>query len=506
MGSQILVAQDICKNFGGVKALQNVNFEVSPAEIHCLVGENGSGKSTLVKVISGVHQADSGTIVLNGHSYQKMSVINAIHEGVQVIYQDLSLFLHMNVAENIATNKLISQNKRYINWKEIYGIAEEQLSRIGVSLDLKAPVEKLSISNMQLVAICRALSLDAKILFMDEPTTALTSTEVDKLLSIVMELKNKGMSIVFISHKLDEIMEVADRVAIFRDGQKVGDFPSGELDEKKLIFYMTGKNVMYSRYQRLNESNEEVLKVENLTREPHYYDLNVSLNKGEILGLTGLLGSGRTEFALSLFGLNPPDSGKIFIKGNPYTPTSPEQAIKNRISLVPEDRQTQGIYLTKSISDNISASILDRLSNKLGLLKKSKQDQIALGVVKNLNVKTSGIEADVQELSGGNQQKVVLGKWIETSPEILILDSPTVGVDIGSKAEIYECIKKLAGGGMAIILISDELPELLANCNRIMLLKEGRVVGEIDEKDFEAENIKEDINRIMTSDDGAEVS
>jgi simple sugar transport system ATP-binding protein len=505
MGSQILIAQDICKNFGGVKALQNVNFEVSPAEIHCLVGENGSGKSTLVKVISGVHQADSGTIILNGRSYQKMSVINAIHEGVQVIYQDLSLFMHMNVAENIATNKLISQNKRYINWKEIYEIAEKQLSRIGVSLDLKAPVEKLSISNMQLVAICRALSLDAKILFMDEPTTALTNTEVDKLLSIVMELKNKGMSIVFISHKLDEIMEVADRVAIFRDGQKVGDFPSGELDEKKLIFYMTGKNVMYSRYQRFKEDSE-VLRVEDLTRESHYSHLNMSLHKGEILGLTGLLGSGRTEFALSLFGLNPPNSGRIFIKGKPYTPTSPEHAIKNRISLVPEDRQTQGIYLTKSISDNVSASILDRLSNRIGLLKKNKQDQIALDVVRNLNVKTSGINADVQDLSGGNQQKVVLGKWIETNPEILILDSPTVGVDIGSKAEIYESIKALAAQGMAILLISDELPELLANCNRLMLLKEGRIVGEIDEKDFEAKDIKENINRIMTSDGESVVS
>jgi simple sugar transport system ATP-binding protein len=269
---------------------------------------------------------------------------------------------------------------------------------------------------------------------------------------------------------------------------------------------MTGKNVMYSRYQRLKENSEEVLRVEDLTRESHYSHLNMSLHKGEILGLTGLLGSGRTEFALSLFGLNPPNSGRIFIKGKPYTPTSPEHAIKNRISLVPEDRQTQGIYLTKSISDNVSASILDRLSNRIGLLKKNKQDQIALDVVRNLNVKTSGINADVQDLSGGNQQKVVLGKWIETNPEILILDSPTVGVDIGSKAEIYESIKALAAQGMAILLISDELPELLANCNRLMLLKEGRIVGEIDEKDFEAKDIKENINRIMTSDGESVVS
>ena len=479
MSSEILAANHICKSFGGVHALRDVSLSVSPAEIHCLVGENGSGKSTLVKVISGVHAPDSGEIILNGNKYSKMSVRGSIREGVQVIYQDLSLFAHMNVAENIATNKLISQNRRLVSWNDIYQIAEEQLARINVSMDLKSSVERISISNMQLVAICRALSLDAKILLMDEPTTALTKKEVDKLLSIVMDLKKNGMSVVFISHKLDEVMEVADNVTIFRDGNKVGDFSGRELNEKKLSYYMTGRNIEYSRYQRSTKDDGPVLEIKELTRKPNYEKISLTVRKGDIVGITGLLGSGRTELALTLFGLNPQDSGTMLLNEKEYRPASPTQAVEAGVSMLPEDRQTQGAYLEKSISDNICAAVLKKISGRMGILQRGKQEKIAQDALTRLNVKASGIHANVGELSGGNQQKVVLGKWIETQPQVLILDSPTVGVDIGSKSEIYEYIQMLAKQGLALILISDEIPELLANCNRLLVLREGKIAGEL---------------------------
>jgi simple sugar transport system ATP-binding protein len=496
----LLAAKNIYKSFGGVHALNDVSFSVAPAEIHCLVGENGSGKSTLVKVLSGIHVPDAGEIILNGNIYSKMSVATAIHEGIQVIYQDLSLFSHMSVAENIATNKLISQNKKIINWKEIYLIAEEQLAKVNVSIDLKSPIEKLSISNQQLVTICRALSLDAKILFMDEPTTALTKKEVDRLLSIIVDLKKTSdMSVVFISHKLDEVMEIADNVTIFRDGKKVGDFPGNEIDEQKLIFYMTGKNIEYKKYTRDNADNTPVLTVKNLTRKPNYRNIDFSLRRGDILGITGLLGSGRTELAYTLFGLNPQDSGDILLNGKGFNPKAPSRAIQAHVSLLPENRQTQGIYLNKSISDNINVSVLDKVSNKFGILNFPLQAKVANDAVGKLQIKAKNILADVSELSGGNQQKVVLGKWIETNPEILILDSPTVGVDIGSKSEIYKYIQELALAGLGIILISDEIPELVANCNKILIFQDGKIIGEVTEEETDSEKVYVKIKNILNN-------
>ncbi len=447
-----------------------------------------------------MHEPDSGEIILNGNKYSKMTVINSIHEGVQVIYQDLSLFPHMSVAENIATNKLIGENKKIVNWKQINRIAEEQLAKINISLDLKSPVEKLSIANMQIVAICRALSLDAKILFMDEPTTALTKKEVDKLLSIVNDLKKGGMSVVFISHKLDEVMEVADNVTIFRDGAKVGDFNVSELDESKLVYYMTGKNIEYKRYKRQNHDEQDVLTIKNLTREPNYRNVNLSVRKGDIIGLTGLLGSGRTELALTLFGLNPQDSGTVELNGKAYKPKTPTKAVNAGVSMLPENRQTQGAYLGRSVSDNISASVLGRISGKTGIIDRGKERSMAEDAVKKLNIKTSGIAAKVEELSGGNQQKVVLGKWTETEPAIFILDSPTVGVDIGSKSEIYEYIQQLAHNGVGVVLISDEIPELVANCNRLYVMRDGDMVGELAEEDLDEAAVDEKIRMLMMDD------
>ncbi len=505
MGSRILVAKGIYKSFGGVQALKDVDFEVAPSEIHCLVGENGSGKSTFVKVISGVHQADKGIITLNGNQYGKLSVMNAIREGVQVIYQDLSLFEHMSVAENIATNKLIGLNKKIVSWKYIYEIAEEQLNKIGIDLNLKAQVEPLSVSNKQLIAICRALSMDAKILFMDEPTSALTKKEVDRLLTIVNNLKAKGMSIVFISHKLEEVIEVADRVTVFRDGVVSGDFCSDELDEEKLIFHMTGKGIEYGRFHRNDQlDDKEVLKVEHLTRLPHYEDISMELHSGEVLGITGLLGSGRTEFALSLFGLNPPDSGRIILEGREYAPINPREAIKHGVALVPEERQKEGVYMRLSIEANSSSLILGKLSGKLGVFNKKKSIKKAELMQEGWNVKAPDVDTLVAQLSGGNQQKVALGRWIQTAPKVLILDSPTVGVDIASKTEIYEKIQAFAKKGSAVIIISDEIPELIANCNRIMVFKMGRASQVFNEEALKNESIRTLIQNAVTNVDVSE--
>ena len=487
------------KSFGAVQALKNVSFEVAPAEIHCLVGENGSGKSTFVKTVAGVHPPDSGEIILNGNSYPKVNVREAIKEGIQVIYQDLSLFPSMTVAENIATNRMIAENRRFINWKEIREIAAKQLERIGVSLDLDEAVENLSVANRQLVAICRALSLDAKLIFMDEPTTALTKTEVDRLLNIVLDLKSKGISVVFISHKLDEVMEVADLVSIFRDGEKVGDFPSSEVNEKMLVYHMTGRKVEYPRYNRTYKDDTPVLEVKNLTSNGKYEDVSFTVRKGDILGLTGLLGAGRTELALTLFGLNPQDSGKIILEGKERKFTTSYQAIKSGISLVPENRQTQGCYMNKSITDNVAAPILDRMANGGGVLNVNKMKEHAEDTVKTLRVVTAGISTELQNLSGGNQQKVVLGKWIGTNPKVLILDSPTVGVDVGSKEEIYQHIQKFAAQGTAVILISDEIPEILANCNKLIVMKKGKVVGRLESDDLNVADVRDRIHALMDS-------
>lgn len=493
----ILVARGISKSFGGIRALKDVDFEVAPGEVHCLVGENGSGKSTFVKIIAGVHVPDSGEIILNGRRYRRCTVVDSMKEGVQVIYQDLSLFPWMSIAENIAMNRLVSQGKKLVDWQEVQSIAQEQLDKIGVSMDLKETVANLSIANRQLVAICRALSMNARLLFMDEPTTALTRREIDRLLSIVLELRRKGVSVVFISHKLSEVMEVADRVAVFRDGEKVGDFPASEVNEEKLMYYMTGRKVEYSRYRRTQESEKPVLRVESLTRKGHYSDVTFELYKGEILGIIGPLGAGRTELAMTLFGLNPQDSGKIILEGEECRFTSPEQAVAKGFALVPESRQTQGLFRSKNVMDNICSTTLGAFKNRFGVLSTESMVRKAQDVMGELRIIAESVFTEVQNLSGGNQQKVVLGKWITTLPRVLVLDSPTVGIDVGAKQEIYDRIRDLASRGIGIIFISDEIPEVISNCNRALVMRSGRIIAHLDSADLEAEGARERIFKLM---------
>lgn len=490
MSKPILIAKNIYKSFGGIKALKGVDLNINEGEIRCIAGENGCGKSTIVKIASGVYKADSGTIQINGHMYEELNPITSINEGIQVIYQDLSLFNHMSVAENIAFNKQIYEKKHYMNWKEVKKSVSKQLEQIGVDLDLDAPVGSLSIANRQLTAISRALMLNAKILFMDEPTTALTKTEVDRLLSIVVELKKKGLGIVFISHKLNEVFEVADQITILRDGIKVGDFATNELNEKSLSFYMTGREVEYPKYIRNVKENKQLLEVKELTKKDNYENINFTLNKGDILGITGLLGSGRTELALSLFGLNKPDEGKILIDKKEVVIKKPKNAVEHGIALLPEDRHTQGLFLNQSIKENVSSTILDSLKSSFGFINKSKNTKYATDVVYGMNVNTKNINLLSKNLSGGNQQKIVIGKWVVREPKIFILDSPTVGIDIGSKAEIYKKIHDYANQGMGVILISDEIEEILANANKLLVMYNGHIIKAYNEEEMQDSNIK----------------
>ena len=479
----ILIAKDICKSFVGVQALKHVDVTIRPGEIHCLAGENGCGKSTLIKCISGVYTPESGTITLEGVPYHSLTPQQAMQHGVQVIYQDLSLFQHMSIAENIAIGKLRFENRRMVNWKEIRKIAQEQMDKIGVKMDLNQPVGETSMANRQLTAICRALAQDAKILFMDEPTTALTKKEVTRLLEVVLELKQKGLAIVFISHKLDEVFSIADTITIFRNGEKIGDFNCDELDEKKLSYYMTGREVEYPRYHRTCTDNKPILELQGLTRKNQYSNIDLTVRPGDIIGLTGLLGAGRTELAMSLFGLNSTQSGKILVDGKEVKIGSPIAAKRLGIALLPEDRFTQGLFLERKVKENVSSAMVSDISHR-HILDRKKETEMAEQCVQELKVRTPTVDTIVGSLSGGNQQKVVIGKWSATNPRVFIMDTPTVGIDIGSKAEIYEQIHHFADSGMSIILISDEVQEILANCNRLLILSEGHCIKVMEEEDL----------------------
>lgn len=498
MPGNILEANNISKSFGGVHALVDVSMNIQAGEIHCLVGENGSGKSTFVKIMSGAITPDAGEIKLNDHVYRGLSPIEAIREGVQVIYQDLSLFPHMTVAENISMNKMVALGKKFVDQAEVRRTAEQQLARIGEVMDLDCPIDEISMANRQLVAICRALSLDAKLLFMDEPTTALTNIEVDRLLKIVLELKQKGLSVVFISHKLNEVIKVADTITIFRDGRKVGDFNSKELSYHSLIYHMTGRKVEYPRYTRKVTDDTTRFEIRGLTRPGHYEDVRVQMRPGDILGITGLKGSGREELALSLFGLNPPKRGEILINGKTVNIHSPTEAVASGLSLLPEDRYTQALFPSHSISENISAASLPSITTRAGLLNRAAETKNADALVEQLHIRTPDVETNVQNLSGGNQQKTVIARWVQTDPRVLILDGPTVGVDIASKVDIYEQIQGFAAQGMSIVLISDELPELLANCNSVMVMRANKVVGFLTNEELEKPDAAERLQSMMS--------
>ncbi len=489
----VLRATDIIKSFAGVKALQGVNLEIKKGEIHCLAGENGCGKSTLIKIISGVYSLDSGKVEFNGvDQTRQLSPLNAIMNGIQVIYQDFSIFPNLSVMENLAFNSELMQRRKFVNWKRFRKIAEEAVSKINFKVDLDAKVGTLPVADKQLVAICRALINNAKLIIMDEPTTALTKKEVEALFKIIKDLQKQGIAILFVSHKLDEVFEISERFTILRNGKNVKDGDTSELDSDKFTYYMTGRHFENSHFVADIKDQRPVLEVKNLSREGEYKNVSFDLRKGEILGITGLLGSGRTELALSLFGLNKPTSGQIFMDGKEIRLNSVQDAMRNKIGYVPEDRLTEGLFLDQSIGRNIVISEMDNFSSKAGLIDAKKRDNDIARWVSELKIKVADPAMPASTLSGGNQQRIVLAKWLATNPEVLILNGPTVGVDIGSKHDMHAILHELAKSGLGIIIISDDLPEVITNCSRVLIMRGGEITGEVDpSKSTESELAKQ---------------
>ena len=487
MSDYLLEMKGICKSFAGVHALDHVNFQVRPGKVICLAGENGCGKSTLVKIISGVYTRDEGGVFFEGQPITKITPAEATRLGIQVIYQDLSIFPNLTVMENLAINSEISAQRKFVNRKRWEETAKEALSKIGYDIDLYAKMGELSVADKQLVAICRALLFNAKLIIMDEPTTALTKKEVDALFTTVRQLKEKGIAIMFISHKTEEIFEISDDVCIMRNGRNVFAGETVSITPAQFTYYMTGRELTNERFVPKNVSTEPVLKVEHLTLKNKFEDVTFDLKKGEILGITGLLGSGRTELALSLFGLEHPKQGTITLRGEQVKIASPNAAQKLRIGYVPEDRLTEGLCLQQPIADNITLASLKRLSTALGILKHQDIVDDANIWKEKFSIATDDVRKLASTLSGGNQQKIVLSKWLSNELDVLILNGPTVGVDVGAKQDIHLLIHDLANNGLAVIIISDDLSEVVANCSRVFVMKDGKIVGEM-----EGEAITED--------------
>ncbi|MCG8350723.1 MAG: sugar ABC transporter ATP-binding protein [Chloroflexales bacterium] len=482
MNNVILQLNNISKSFSGVQALQDVSLTIRRGEIHCLAGENGSGKSTLIKIIAGVVLPDSGEIIINGQTVRRLQPIDAIRAGIQIIYQDFALFPNLTVAENIALNHELAQNKRFVNWGEVRQVAQTALDQIKVRIDLDTTVDRISVAEKQLVAISRALLQQARLLILDEPTTALTHREVESLFQIIKGLQPRGIATLFVSHKLNEVFAISERISIIRNGRKVVDTAAQSYDQSEFVYSMTGRRFDEQRYnyQAAAADGPPLLRVERLSAPESFADISFELRAGEILGITGLLGSGRTELALALFGIRPATAGTISVHGKAARIASVQDAIRYGIGYVPEDRLTEGLFLSQSIARNIVVRTLDQLGGAPRLLSMSRLRQSVATWVQQLAIKTSSPELPVRTLSGGNQQRVVLAKWLAGAPRVLILNGPTVGVDVGSKHELHEIIKGLARDGMGLIVISDDIPELLQVCNRILLMRKGRLAEAFD--------------------------
>ena len=478
--------ENIVKSFGGAKALAGVSLSVKGGEVHCIAGENGSGKSTLIKIMSGVHAPDSGLIRLGDKTFSALSPREAVREGVQVIFQDFSLLPNLTVAENIALPTYISKNSRFLSKKESKEIAQTALELIGIDIDINAPVAEISIASKQLIAIARATNLGVKMLFMDEPTTALTRKEIKRLFEVVEQIKARGVATVFVSHKIDEIQEICNTISILRNGELVADGLMKDYKREAISEAMTGLNISESRIAPpLKPSSTKVIEVKKLTTKPTFSDVSFSIAPGEILGITGLLGSGRTELAEAIFGQYPVDSGEIIVEGKSVRLNSSSAAIKAGIGYVPPDRLTQGLFLDQSIVRNLVAVGIDRHRGRGGILAKSRLYEEGERWIKDLRIKTKNSQNPVTSLSGGNQQRVVLAKWLAMNPHLMILNGPTVGVDIGSKREILEIIRDRAQEGMAFLVISDDIPELIQICHRVLVIKNGHVSKEFNESELD---------------------
>ena len=482
----------ITKTYPGVRALDNVDFEVAKGEVHALVGENGAGKSTLMKILAGAQPMDSGEILLDGAPVHITSPQKAMDLGISIIYQEFNLVPYLNAAENIFLGREPKGAlPGFINFPVMYAEAQKVIDQLGVRLNVRTPVNRLSIAQQQMVEVAKATSRKASIIAMDEPSATLTEHELESLFDLIRSLKEKGVSIIYISHRLEEIFQIADQVTVLRDGHLVGTNPVAETDRNEIIHMMVGRELKESAaadQKRAAGIRAPALTVKNLTRKGVIEDISFTVHRGEVLGLAGLVGAGRTELARAIFGADPIDSGELWLNGHRVEIRSPGDAIRRGIGLVTEDRKALGLILGMVVRENVSLANLDAVT-RVGFVNRREERRVAQRFIQELAIKTPSVEQQVQNLSGGTQQKVVLAKWLFTQSKVLIFDEPTRGIDVGSKVEIYQLMNRLAANGVAIIMISSELPEILGMSDRILVMHEGRISGELSRKDATQEKI-----------------
>ncbi len=477
MGSDFFKIKNISKSFPGVKALDQVSISVRQGEVRALVGENGAGKSTLMKILNGNEKMDSGAIYINGEMVNISNPVKAAAHGISIIFQELNLVDELSIAENIYSGRLSTRGK-IIDWKDVYGKAQDLLNRLGFKMDSRTIVNKLSIAGKQMVEIAKALSHEARIILMDEPSATLTRSELDALFKIIIDLKEKGITVIYISHRLEEIFEICDSVSVLRDGRHIGTKPISDISRDQIVEMMVGREVNQSFPKREHEIGEEVLRIENLQRKDCEQTISLKLHKGEVLGIAGLVGAGRTECMRALFGVDYVSGGDIFIKGKPVVIRSPGAAKRNGIAFLTEDRKKEGLTIDFTVRSNIVMANLNKVTTA-GFLSNKKENNTADKYIKLINIKTPSRMQKVLNLSGGNQQKVVVAKWLNADSDIIIMDEPTRGIDVGAKLEIYELINKLVSEGKAVIMISSELPEVLGMSDRILVMKDNSIVAEL---------------------------
>ena len=477
MNNTFFEMRHISKSFPGVKALDDVGFSVAPGEIRALVGENGAGKSTLMKILNGNYKKDAGQILIDGQEVHITDPLVAAANGISIIFQELNLVDQLSIAENIFAGRL-STGLKPVDWKSVNQKAKELLDRIGFDADPRTEVGSLTVAGKQMVEIAKALSRDCRIILMDEPSATLTKKELNALFDIIRDLKKRGIAVIYISHRMEEIFEICETATVMRDGRIIGTVDVAEVSSDQIVEMMVGREVSSAYPRRDTEPGEEVMRVENLCRKDREQNVSFSLRRGEVLGIAGLVGAGRTEIMRALFGVDYITSCDVYLHGEKVHLKSPAAAKKHGIAFLTEDRKLEGLTLDFTIKSNISMANLPKLCR--GLLTSSKvENEIADQYIKRINVKTPSRNQKVGNLSGGNQQKVVIGKWLNADPEILIMDEPTRGIDVGAKREIYEVINELVAQGKSVILISSELPEVLGMSDRVLVVKDDAIVAEL---------------------------
>ncbi|WP_010254545.1 sugar ABC transporter ATP-binding protein [Treponema primitia] len=481
MDQFILSVKNITKKYPGVKALDKVSMDFSPGEVHAIMGENGAGKSTLIKIIAGAEIPDEGTIVINGQSYDRMRTKTAKNLGIAIIYQELMMVPELSVAENVFLGSLLG-NMGVVNYQAMQDRTSELFTALDLKIDPKAKVKTLSVAFQQLIEIARALSRNAKILIMDEPSAALTEEEVDAMLRLILRLKESGVTVLYISHRLDEVFRISDRISILRDGAYITTLETSKTNRDELIRYMVGRSLGATFPERDAKLGEVEMEVRNFTGNG-VHDISFSLRRGEILGIGGLVGAGRTELAQLIYGAVPAEGGELYLKGRRVHIKNPRDAVQNGIALIPEDRKQHGLLLEMNVLENISLPLLHRMSRAL-FVNYHRVNELSMEQKNSLSIKTPSLAQTVKNLSGGNQQKVVLAKWLAAQCDYLIFDEPTRGIDVGAKQEIYKLLNQLAAEGKCIIMISSEMEELIGISDRIIVLCEGRLMGELQKQNF----------------------